>query len=70
MGHLLLVPCSGDGDNVVVGERREKRKRGKEEFDFGAREKETKKLYLIGFIFNRYIIYQSRVINQEKMREN
>jgi hypothetical protein len=33
MGHLLLVPCSGDGDDVVVAvaEGREKRKRGKEE---------------------------------------
>ena len=31
MGHLLLVPCSSDGDDVAVAEGREKRKRGKEE---------------------------------------
>jgi hypothetical protein len=35
MGHLLLVPCSSDGDDVAVVvavvEGREKRKRGKEE---------------------------------------
>jgi hypothetical protein len=33
MGHLLLVPCSSDGDDVAVAvaEGRGKRKRGKEE---------------------------------------
>ena len=33
MGHLLLVPCSSDGDDVVVAvaKGRGKRKRGKEE---------------------------------------
>jgi hypothetical protein len=46
MDHLLLVPCSSDGDDVAVAkgrEKRERQRRGYDICDFGVRLPERKK---------------------------